>query len=206
MKIQEHFVKRFTVMVVGIILMSFGIALARLAQLGTDPYTCMNLGLSSALSMSFGNWQLIINALLIIVILIFDKKYIGIATLVNMVGIGYISDFFTGLLGNLFAQTMPFALRLILLSMAVIISGLSCAMYLAPDLGSSPYDSVAFILRGISKDKLPFRVARIISDVTCVAIGFAFGSIVGIGTVAMALLTGPLIHFFSKIIKKKFAW
>ena len=203
MKIQNNYMKRLTVMVAGIILMGFGIALARIAELGTDPYTCMNLGLSTAFSMSFGTWQLIMNALLIIVIIIF--KYIGIATLVNMVGIGYIADFFTSLLGSLFAQNIPFAIRLIWLSVAVIISGLSCAMYLAPDLGSSPYDSVAFILRGITKDKLPFRIARIISDVTCVAIGFAFGSIVGIGTVAMALLTGPLVQYFSKIIKKKLA-
>lgn len=205
MKIQSNYVKRLTVLVAGIVLMGFGIALARIAKFGTDPYTCMNLGISGVLPMSFGTWQLILNAVLIVAILFYDKKYIGIATLVNMVGVGYIADFFAGIVGRLLGENEPILLRLVLLLIAVIICGLSCAMYLAPDLGSSPYDSMAFILRGLTKDKLPFRLARIISDVTCVAIGYAFGSIVGIGTVAMALLTGPLVQYFSKLIKKKLA-
>ena len=55
MKIQNNYMKRLTVMVAGIILMGFGIALARIAELGTDPYTCMNLGLSTAFSMVY--WE-----------------------------------------------------------------------------------------------------------------------------------------------------
>lgn len=195
-------VKRVTIMTAGIILMGFGISLAKAVALGTDPFTCMNLGVSRAVGMSFGSWQLIVNTALIILIFLYDKKYIGIATVVNMIGVGYIADFFTYLWGDLFAGELSLYVRFILLAFAVLIAGASCAMYLSSDLGTSPYDCVAFILTGILKGRMSFRVARILSDVTCVAIGFAFGSIVGVGTVAMAVLTGPLVQFFSKIIKE----
>lgn len=45
---------------------------------------------------------------------------------------------------------------------------------------------------------LPFRYARILLDSTSVIIGFLLGSLVGIGTVVMALGMGPLINFFNQ--------
>jgi uncharacterized membrane protein YczE len=199
---KENLIRRFAVMVFGILFMGFGIALARVAKMGTDPYTCLNLGISGVLNISFGTWQLILNLVLIAAVFFYDKSFIGIATVVNMVGVGYVSYFFAGLYVKLFEDPSAIPLRLLLMAFAVVISGLSCAMYLAAKLGTSPYDCVAFIIKGLSKDKLSFRVARIIGDVTCVAVGFALGSIVGIGTVAMALLTGPLVQYFTKVFKR----
>ena len=77
-------------------------------------------------------------------------------------------------------------------------------MYMAAELGIAPYDSVAFIITKVAKDKVSFRVARIASDITCVCIGVMFciishgklSAIIGIGTLVNAFCNGPLIQFF----------
>ncbi|WP_235182847.1 hypothetical protein [Gracilibacillus boraciitolerans] len=60
----------------------------------------------------------------------------------------------------------------------------------------APYDSLAFVIERVSKQKIPFPIARITTDISCVVIGFSFGAIVGVATVIFAFFTGPLVQFF----------
>lgn len=66
------------------------------------------------------------------------------------------------------------------------------------NLGMAPYDCVSFIVP--NKTKLPFRWWRIISDFICVAVGFACGATVGVGTLIMAFGTGPLLPLCNQYI------
>ena len=54
---------RTGMMLAGILLIGVSVALYRLAAFGVDPFTGMNLGISTFLGWSFGNWQLLANAL-----------------------------------------------------------------------------------------------------------------------------------------------
>ena len=48
---------RTALMIGGIVLIGISVALFRLAGFGVDPFTGMNLGISTFLGWSFGNWQ-----------------------------------------------------------------------------------------------------------------------------------------------------
>lgn len=71
-------------------------------------------------------------------------------------------------------------------------------------MGIAPYDSVALIIEKLTDRRVKFQYARVMSDVTCVAVGVIFClashrnllMIVGIGTVINACFNGPLIQFF----------
>ena len=65
----------------------------RLSAFGVDAFTCMNLGISGFLGMSFGTWQLIMNGCILIVVFLTVRKCIGAGTIVNMVFVGYGADF-----------------------------------------------------------------------------------------------------------------
>ena len=45
------------------LILGLGIAMLRLSGFGTDPFTCMNLGVSSHLPVSFAVYQMIFNVL-----------------------------------------------------------------------------------------------------------------------------------------------
>ena len=55
----------------------------------------MNYGISHKLGLSFGNYQLLSNIVLLIIAIIFEKKLIGTGTFGNMILVGYSADFKT---------------------------------------------------------------------------------------------------------------
>ena len=76
---------RTGMMLAGILLIGVSVALYRLAAFGVDPFTGMNLGISTFLGWSFGNWQLLANALILAVVFFTVRSCIGLGTVVNMV-------------------------------------------------------------------------------------------------------------------------
>ena len=82
--------------------------------------------------------------------------------------------------------------------LGVVCQILGCSFYVTANLGMAPYDCVSFIVP--NRTKIPFRWWRIISDFTCVAIGFLCGATVGLGTLIMAFGTGPLLPLCNKYI------
>lgn len=197
MKLNKRKMK-LIMMLFGNIFMGIAVAVLRMSRFGTDPFTCMNLGVSSFLKISFGTYQLAINLMIFLFVLWKGRHCIGLGTIVNMAGIGYIADFgvfiLTKLLGN--AVLLPITLRIFMMILAVILCSFAAAMYMEADMGIAPYDAFAVIIDESTNGKVPFKAARVATDIICVGIGFSFGSIVGIATLLTAFCMGPLIGWF----------
>ncbi|MGP4039464.1 YczE/YyaS/YitT family protein [Gracilibacillus sp. D59] len=190
--------RKFNMVLIGNLLIGIAVALLRISVLGTDPYSTLNLGISGFLGISFGIYQLIFNPLLLGVVFLYYRSLIGIGTIVNMVGIGFISDFIVFGYSFVFDDMSTLVIRIATMAIAVVFASLGVALYITPNLGMSPYDALAFVVEKVSNYKIPFPIARIMTDILCVAIGFSFGAIVGIATVIFAFCTGPFIQFFRK--------
>lgn len=196
--------KRIITVILAVILM--GLALSFLVRLnfGADPFTVMNLGASNRLGISFGNWQVIFNAILFVIIILFDRSQIGWGTIFNMILVGYSLDFFSWVFDN----TLPLdafrslSIRIIVLVPAILLFLFAAAVYLAVDLGSSPYDAAAFVLASKLK-KVRFRYIRIGWDISAGLIGFLLGSkAIGIVTFIIAFSVGPIISWMKIKIEK----
>jgi uncharacterized membrane protein YczE len=185
-------------MVIGNLIIGIAVSLLRLSNFGTDPCSTMNLGVSGLLHLSFGIYSLIFNLCLLIIVFIFVRHTIGLGTIVNMVGIGFFSDFIVNGYHELFSSSPLFMTRSIFLIIAIILIGMGVALYMATDLGIAPYDAMALVIQKLTHNKIGFAPARIMTDIVCVAIGFSFGSIVGVATFIIAFCTGPLVQYFRK--------
>ena len=201
---------RIAFMLLGILLIGICVTCYRLSEFGVDPFSGMNLGISGFIGWSFGNWQLVANILILVVVFFTVRHLIGPGTVINMVGVGYTADFLCWVVLDVLKVEMTLPLRILALCMGTLFASLGVALYMIADMGLSPYDSVALIIEKLTKGKVPFQFARVASDITVIVIGVAFclaaGNnvwlIVGIGTIANALLNGPLIQFFRKRIEK----
>lgn len=195
----------------GIIILSLGISINKGSVLGMDTFTGMNTTVSNYFNMSLGNYQLILNIILLLSMFILGKYLLGLGTVLNMVFVGYLVDFFLKTFeGTIldFEVEKSLVIRLILLVIGTVILCLGASLYMTANLGVAPYDALA-IMMSDHIDKLPFSVARIITDVICVVVGlifgtllgpYPFGAIIGIGTVITALGTGPIIDLFNRTI------
>lgn len=204
MSSKNQFVKRFLMMLTGILFISICVGCYRLSGFGVDAFTCMNLGISGFIHMSFGTWQLIMNAVILIVVFFTARKCIGAGTIVNMVCVGYGADFICWVILDVLKIDMILPFRIGALLIGCLFAGLGVAFYMVAEMGIAPYDSVALIIENASKKRIQFQYARVMSDVACVIIGVLFcmaagdnlWMIVGIGTLINAFCNGPLIQFF----------
>ena len=83
-------VKRYTMMMAGNLFIGICVGAYRLSAFGVDAFTCMNLGLSQFVGMTFGTWQLLVNVVILGLVFWKARGRIGPGTVVNMVGVGYL--------------------------------------------------------------------------------------------------------------------
>lgn len=179
-----------------VIMMGFALSLLNLVDLGNDPFTFMNLSISGRLGISFGNWQVFLNILMFIPVILFGRHQIGIGTVFNMVLVGYSVEFFSWVwqisgFDNLFGSM---AVRLTVMIPALAIFILSAAFYMSADLGTAPYDALPLI---ISKNitSVPFKLIRFLWDCLAVLIGFLVSGKIGVVTILMVLFMGQTVTF-----------
>lgn len=205
MKFRNVDKKRLVLVILSVIVMGFCLSFLNLSSFGTDPCTCMNLGISSKLGISLGNWQAALNCILFLFVIYFDRGQIGWGTLANMFLVGYSFDFFSWV-NSLWMPADLFesmTVRILAAVPALFLFVLAASAYMASDLGTSPYDAVPFILASWSK-KLSFRIVRMIWDISVCMIGFLFGSTVGVVTIIMAFALGPVITWMKVNVIEKY--
>ncbi len=193
--------KRLAMMLISMLPIAMGVTLFSLSGLGNDPYSGMNMSVGAAFGFSFGAWQLIVNTVLFVFVLIFERSFIHIGTFVNMISVGFLVDGMQRLWFVFFAQPQDFGFRLLLSALGVIALAFGASLYFTADAGVAPYDGVTFILR--DHTPMPYALCRIVVDCTCVAITFAFGGVIGIGTLLSAFCVGPCVAFFNKHFSEK---
>ncbi len=203
-KEKDLFGRRCVMMLTGILFIGICVGSFRLSAFGVDAFSCMNLGISGLLHMTFGTWQLIMNALILVVVFFTVRHCIGAGTIVNMISVGYMADFICWISQDVLAVDMTLPLRVFALLLGSLSAGLGVAFYMAADMGIAPYDSVALIIEKGTRGRIRFQYARVLSDVTVVVVGVIscllsggdLWLIIGVGTICNALFNGPLIQFF----------
>lgn len=202
--------KRAGMMILGILFIGLCVSFLRLSGFGVDPFSAMNLGISGFIGWSFGTWQLLMNAVILVIVFFQARHCIDAGTIINMIFVGYIADFVCWLVQDVVQIEMSLPLRIIALVLAQLMASMGVALYMVADMGIAPYDSVAIIIEKLTHQKIPFHKARVLSDVVVVIVGIAFASasgagiwaVAGIGTVINACFNGPLIQFFKTKLEK----
>ncbi len=187
---------------VGVFVMGFGMSILEKLNFGTDPYTCMNNGISLASGgiISLGTAGLLVSAVMLVFVVIFDISGLGLGTVFNMVGFGYSIDFFRFIWAKVGFDGVDGTLRYVLLAVMLFVFILAVSVYLAADLGSAPYDALPVIIS--QKTKISFVIVRMCWDIAAVVIGFLLGSAVGVTTIVCAFFVGPAAGMVRRAVDK----
>lgn len=193
--------KRVFMALVGVVITGISVGLFQKASLGVDPYTSFITGISNILGLSFGGIYTAICCVLFVIVFIFDKHYIGLTTILNLISNGFIADMARGYMNNLMPSP-NYLTRILLLFIAVIVVCFATSLYFTANLGISVYDAISKIMT--DREIASFRVCRVSSDLLCVIIGYLLKVTVGVGTIITALFMGPLIQWFNVKVSKPF--
>ena len=194
-KIRETAV-RLVILFIGLAVAHLGVTLFLLADLGADPFNVLIQGLrllvikTGLLTPTHGTVHMCVCFLIILVLLIVDRSYVKLGTLVCMFCGGPIIDVFTRLLQGLGigAAALPVKIGVLVLGCVILASGMS--LVIRSEAGTGPNDLVAVVIS--EKSGLRFGPVRIATDCFFVLSGFLLGGKFGLGTVICAFLVGPV--------------
>ena len=191
--------RRLVMTLAGVSISGVSVAFFKQAAFGVDPFQSFCNGLHQVIPMNFGTLYMLINAALLLIAFLCYRKYIGVATFINLFLLGYLIDFSETAIVALFgAPTMAMRIAYIVFGMVVLC--FASSLYITADLGVSTYDAVALFLA--EKKIAPFRFICIATDLICVIIGWVLGYLPGVGTVLTAFCMGPLISVFNEKVAR----
>lgn len=196
--------KRVLITFFGVLFMGIALAFLKLVNMGTDPYSFMNFAISETFGWQLGNWQLLCNLILFVLVLLWGRDQIGPGTIFNMVMVGYTIDLTLAAL-----EWMQFpnlaenpALRWTTMVIALAVFIFSAALYMASGQGASPFDAISVMIAH-KLPKWPFTFVRFIYDVIFTGIGMLFGGKLGVVTVLMVLFLGVAVDFVAHKVFKR---
>ena len=208
-KITKQWIKKFLLMLISVTLMGFSVSLLVLTDMGTDPCSAMNYGVSAKIGMSFGTYQLLLNIVLLVFVVIFDRSLIGTGTIGNMVLVGYTADFCSHIWRDIchIPVSLPLWIRISILIPTLIVFVTAAACYMNSGCGMAPYDAVPFIInakleKALKKENL-FKFVRLFFDLFAMLIGIITKGEAGLITALMVISLGPSVAFAGNLFKKR---
>lgn len=211
-------IRRFLRLLVGLAIMSFGSAMALQANLGMEPWDVLSHGVSVALQditlggmpvFTFGRANIAIGILILLIDVLFREK-VGFGTFINILICGNIIDLVTGALIPGFSLLPDYTTcavltehlipRLLLCVGSLLPAAYGMYFYMSARLGSGPRDGLMCVVtRRCSK--LPVGAIRVMLEGLALVSGWLLGGTVGVGTIILVTLSGPVMQLIFKLTK-----
>lgn len=197
-------VLRTIILLIGLLIAHLGVTLFLLADLGSDPFNVFVQGLFHRLAqlrglsfLTHGRVHIAVCFLIILILLIVDRTYIKLGTIICMLCGGPIIDMYSFFLSPFLADMSAIVGRLLMIVAGCVILAYGMTIVIKSDAGTGPNDLVAVVI----SDKLhsKFGITRIVVDVCFVAVGYLLGGLVGIGTIICAFCVGIVASCFLPI-------
>jgi uncharacterized membrane protein YczE len=185
---RRELARRLPRLLAGIVLLGLGIAPILDAELGVAPWDVLHQGLAEVTGLSFG-LVVVLVGLVVLLTWIPLKQRAGIGTIINTLTVGFIVN---GVL-DVLPEVHNLVVRWVMLLGGIVITSIGMALYIGAGLGPGPRDG---LMTAVAARGHPLWLVRTVIELVALAIGFALGGDVGIGTVLFALGIGPIGHWF----------
>lgn len=180
---------RWLFFIAGLIILAFGISLTIKGQLlGISPWDVLHVGLFLNFGLTIGSWSIISGLVIVLGTAIGTKRLPKIGTWLNMILVGLFIDFFIWLLPNL----TQYFLQTVFFTAGVLIMGIGVGVYVAPNVGAGPRDSVMLLI--VEKTGWSVKRVRTGIEILVAIIGWSLGGPIGFGTVLIAITLGQIVH------------
>lgn len=173
-------------LVFGLVLCGLGISGMILADLGLGPWDVLHQGISDKTGIPIGTVSIAVGFLVLIGWIPLHER-VGVGTIANVILIGLVID------ATLAAFDAPtnMATRIALMAIGPVLFGVGSGFYIGALMGPGPRDG---LMTGIARRGPPVFAVRLCIELVVLAVGFALGGTVGIGTIWFALGIGPIVH------------
>lgn len=189
------YLKRYFMLNLGFFVCSLGVAFSLNSGLGVAPWDVLASGLSNTFPMTVGQAVILISFVLVM-IEFFAGSSIGTGTVLNMVLIGTYIDLILAL--NLIHTPEALGMKLLFILIGTLILNFGIYLYISQGFGAGPRDGLMMLLA--KKFNMTVGRTKLMNELVAVILGYLLGGIFGLGTVLIALFSGPLLNIQQKML------
>lgn len=182
---------RFLIFLLGLLIMTFGIVLIIVADLGPSSWDVLHIGLYYSFGLTIGTWSIIVGVGIVLLSAILLKSFPPIGTFLNMLLCGIFIDMF---LLIPFLQTPDTIVgKIIMFLCGLFINSYGMGLYISARLGAGPRDSLMLAITSLTNWKVgPVRTTL---EILAVLLGWQLGGPLFWGTIVYSVLIGVTASF-----------
>ena len=179
----------------GINIYALGVVMTLQANIGYSPWYVFHHGIALNLGLTIGQAGILVSTSMVL-IAVFMKEQVGIATLINMVLIGIFID--TYLFLNWIPLMQSFVPGVVMMISGLFILAIATFLYMGAGYGAGPRDSFMVVLT--KKTGKPVGLCRSCLEGTVLFTGWLLGGYVGIGTVIAVFGIGVAVQVVFSVL------
>ena len=169
------------------------------SKLGLAPWDVLNQGIARHTPLSFGMANVAVGLVVLLLAWALGGPP-GIGTVANAVLVGTFIQLLTSLDAVTDLASDPLGVRIALLAAGIALIGPASAFYIGADMGAGPRDTLMLV--GAVRTGRRVGVVRGVLELAALAVGIVLGGTFGVGTVAFALLVGPVVETSFRILAR----
>lgn len=208
---RKQWLARIFFYLAGMMILALGLTLNTVTGLGVSPMLSISYAVSQIFGLNFGDITFLVYLVYVLIQLVIRGKQ---RNLLDFLQIPF-NMVFTRLL-NLFGDLLQIEIEgllgnLLLLTAAIILTGVGAAMSVNARLVANPADGLILAISDITGRNM--GLVKNLVDGVCVFITIAIGLLfsgrivgVGVGTVCAVLLVGRVIWLYNRLFQEKVNW
>ena len=186
--LKDRPIERLTRCVFGLALFGTGIGMQKAGNLGLPPWDVFHDGVSEIIGLPFGT-TIVLTSAFVMLLWIPLRQAPGLATILNAIEVGIAAGIFLSIVPEATDDTAMW-LRIFLMLGGIVVTGIGSGFYIGAGLGPGPRDG---LMVGLAKRGINIGKARTGVEIAVLLAGVALGGSIGIGTIAFAVLIGPIV-------------
>jgi uncharacterized membrane protein YczE len=177
-----------------------GVSLIVAANLGLDPLTILEQGLSRFFGINFALTVFLVSCILLSAAAAVNIHKTGVATVINPFLVSMTIFQFEGLIPVVTAVSSNLIVRMVIVLIGQCACSLAFGLLISCGLG--PFSLDVVIMHITKRLKVSYPMIRYVFDISMCIVGWRLGGVIGIGTAITACTQGPLIATFQKFTAK----
>lgn len=186
-------VERCVILMLGFIVVSFGLTLMLQSTLGMGAWGAFQVSVAQLSGLSIGRVTQLCSVVALLLAWLLGVAP-TIASFLNMVAIGFFMDIFLTILPT--SETL--VTHILFFTTGLFFFCFGVAVYLKAGLGSGPRESLMLAIH--QRFRTSIRTSRIFVDGTMLVASVLLRGPIGLGTIVHTISCGPLIQFFMDLL------
>lgn len=183
--------------VVGLVVMAFGVHLTIYANIGLAPWDCLGMGIANHSVLNYG-LAMTATAVAILVIDLLMRERIGYGTIIDALLTGNLIQLFN--MVNPFAENNDLWLGVAVMLVGFVFMALGMMVYMKAAQCCGPRDAL-LVAFGKRMPKVPIGVVEIVLWTAVVLVGWLLGGPVGVGTLISMFGAGAVMQVVYSLVR-----